>query len=679
MLSRRDIGYLLTGLGLGCALIGFWLVSASPVVGQTGATEAPYVPGEVLVLLKPGAVGRLTGQAAAWAVPGVKAVRPARYGRLLRLSVAPGQESAVIAGLKASGAVDVAALNHLVYAQEVPDDPDYALQWALPRVDAPAAWDLITGTRAITVAIVDSGLDTAHPEFSGRLVAPWDVIDDDTDPEDTCDHGTHVAGILGATGNNGTGIAGMAWNVNLMPVRVLGGTCSGSEADVAAGIDYAVAHGAQVINLSLGANTDSTCEERFPVMSRAVQDAYTAGRLVVAAAGNSGAAMLLCPARQVEALAVGATTPGDELAGFSNYGEGLDLVAPGDSIYSTLPGDGYGYKSGTSMATPHVAGLAALVWSLAPDLAREEVRAILEVTADDLGAPGWDQYFGFGRINAGNALVPDLIMRGQGAPNPVLAGQLLTYTLVVTNVGPLTATAIVLTQTIPVGLEVAWLSAGCSSAAETITCTLDSLPPTQVGGFQTVASVLEPTRGVITSNVRIGAQQPDPPTGNTAVITVTVASNPVTETLWLAQGVTPTAPRVGQALTYTLTAANLACGAGSEASGVVLTDSLVSAVVYGWAVTESAVECAHTDGPGGGTVVCNLGTLGRCDQPTSTAVVHLVVTPTVFGPITNTACLGSQRAGPQAVCVRAGATVRRVYYFPLILRDVGSGEVIVQP
>ena len=436
MLARIGIGFLLIGLGVGCLVVGLWLASASPAVAQTELPGATYVPGEVLVLLKPGVVGRLAGQAVAWGAPGVKAVRSVRYGRMLRLSVTPGQEAAVIAHLKVSGAIDVAALNHIVYAQEVPDDPDYGQQWALPRIDAPAAWDLVTGTRAVTIAIVDSGLDMVHPEFSGRIVAPWDVVYDDGDPEDTCGHGTHVTGILGATGNNAIGIAGMAWDVNLMPVRVLNETCRGTEADVAAGIAYAVAQGAQIINLSLGGDTLLPCEEGFQVMNQAVQNAHAAGRLVVAAAGNSGADRLLCPARQVEALAVGATTPDDTRAGFSNYGEGLDLVAPGQSIYSTVPGDSYAEKSGTSMATPHVAGLAALVWSLFPDLTRDEVRDIMEATADDLGSPGWDADFGFGRINAGRAVatrLPDLVVAGHATPNLVAAGQLLTYTLVISE------------------------------------------------------------------------------------------------------------------------------------------------------------------------------------------------------------------------------------------------------
>ena len=671
----------MTGVCVVCTLVGLWLASASPAVGQGNVPDATFVPGEVLVLMKPGVVGRLAGQAVAGGAPGVTAVRSVRYSRLLRLSVTPGQESAVIAHLSASGAVDIAALNHIVYAQEVPDDPDYGLQWALPKIEAPAAWDVVTGTRAITVAIVDSGLDTAHPEFSGRVVAPRDVVYDDGDPEDPCGHGTHVTGILGATGNNAIGIAGMAWDVNLMPVRVLNERCSGSEADVAAGIAYAVAHGAHIINLSLGGDTPLPCEDTFRVMSQAVRDAHAGGRLVVAAAGNYGAGRLLCPARQVEALAVGATMPDDARAEFSNYGEGLDLVAPGEGIYSTLPGDDYGEKSGTSMATPHVAGLAALVWSLSPDLTRDEVRDILETTADDLGAPGWDADFGFGRINASNALVPDLIARGQAAPNPVVAGQQLTYTLTVSNVGPLTATGIVLTQTVPAGLEIALVSAGCSSADEMITCTTDSLPPTRAVQFQTVANVPEPTRGVITSYVRVAALQPDPPGGNTDGVTstVTAGTSPVTETLWLEQAVTPTVPVIGQPLTYTLTAANLACAGGAEARGVVLSDSLPVGVTFGQALAGPGVGCSHTEGPGGGQLVCDLGTVGTCGQATSTAVVQLVVTPTIIGPITNTACLGSQRTGPNAVCVLEPVTVRTLYYLPVIRREADSGEVIAFP
>jgi thermitase len=641
-----------------CALLAAWFAFAGLAQAQT--PDVDYVPGEVIVILKPGGIARLAGKGAALRTPGVQRVRAARYGRMLRLKVTPGREAAVIAELRASGAVEVASLNHIVTAQVVPDDPGYDLQWAPPKIDAPAAWDVTTGSPTVTIAVVDSGLDMAHPEFSGRVVDPWDVIDDDGEPEDANGHGTHVTGILGATGNNATGIAGMAWDVSLMPVRVLDATGYGNDLGVAQGIYHAVAHGAQIINLSLGGPAAASCEAGYPAMSQAVKDAHAAGRLVVAAAGNDGAAQLRCPGRLAEALAVGATTASDARLTSSNYGQDLDLTAPGQSIYSTLPGEDYGNRSGTSMATAHVSGLAALVWSLVPALTRDEVRAVLESTADDLGTPGWDMYFGFGRINAGRALAslgPDLVVNGRAVPNPVFAGQPLTYTLSLTNTGRLTATGIALTQTIPEGLALASVSPGCQAGAGVVTCSLASLAPAGEAEFETGATVLESTYGILTSQVTISAEPPDQPAGNVATITVTVVTHAVTETLWLGQTTVPDDPRSGQPLTYTLTAANLSCAEGAEAANAVLTDSLPAAVQFGRAVAGSGVACTHSGALSGGLVVCQLGTLGTCTQPTSTAVIGLVVTPTLTGPVTNTACLGSQRAGPDAVCVVATAEV----------------------
>ena len=213
-------------------------------------------------------------------------------------------------------------------------------------------------------------------------------------------HGTHVAGIAAARINNGIGIAGMAGGATIMPVKVFfpPPNVIGTYEDLIRAIVYATDNGARVINMSLGASSYSRGEEA------AVDYAWDHGAVVVAAAGNTGRETYHYPAAHPNAIAVAATTASDTRAGFSTYGDFVDVAAPGSSVFSTLMSGGYGNMSGTSMATPHVAGLAALLLSLNPQLTNTQVRELIETNADDLGASGWDKRFGHGRINARKAL-----------------------------------------------------------------------------------------------------------------------------------------------------------------------------------------------------------------------------------------------------------------------------------
>jgi subtilisin family serine protease len=255
----------------------------------------------------------------------------------------------------------------------------------------------------VTIAIIDTGVDLDHPDLAANIISGWDFVSSDNNPDDDHGHGTHVAGIAAAVGNNGLGIAGVSWGANIMPLKVLDSSGSGSSYDVAQAIYYAVNNGARIVNMSLGARGSS-----WPCYWTYVEDALnyavSRGVLVVVAAGNDSQYGVNCPGAYDQVMAVGATTSSDARSSYSNYGPRLDIAAPGDSIYSALRGGNYGYKSGTSMATPHVAGLAALIWSLAPSFTDQQVRSIIESTANDLGAIGWDQYYGYGRINVANAL-----------------------------------------------------------------------------------------------------------------------------------------------------------------------------------------------------------------------------------------------------------------------------------
>ncbi|MCX7669305.1 MAG: S8 family serine peptidase, partial [Anaerolineae bacterium] len=295
--------------------------------------------------------------------------------------------------------------NGLVGATLIPSEPLFNDPWyifAPQTINAPAAWDISTGSPSVIVAIIDSGVSPTHPELAGRLVPGWDYVNNDNDPSDDNGHGTHVAGIVAAA-MNGTGIVGIAPNVKLMPIKVLNAAKTGTWANISLAIRFAADYGAHVINLSLGGTAYSAALES------AVQYATAKGVVVVAAAGNQGSSVPFYPAYFQDAIAVGATDENDEYWTISNYGDWVDVTAPGASIYSTwwdaaTASNTYIFMSGTSMAAPHVSGLAALLRSYRPELSVAAVRAIIQQTAVDKGSTGFDPYYGWGRINAGAAM-----------------------------------------------------------------------------------------------------------------------------------------------------------------------------------------------------------------------------------------------------------------------------------
>ena len=274
---------------------------------------------------------------------------------------------------------------------EAPDDEFYALQYGLVAKQLPAAWRTSRGA-GVTVAVVDTGVDRAHPDLLGRVDAGPDLVNDDDDPQDERGHGTHVAGIIGARANNGIGVAGVAPDCRLLAVKVLDGAGRGDAYLTARGVAAAVERGAKVLNLSLGGSAIDSALRGF------YADVVKAGALVVAAAGNDGEAVGF-PAALPGVLAVGATDEAGALAPFSNRGGALGLTAPGVGVLSTLPGQLYGQRSGTSMAAPFVAGVAALVWAASPSLTAAEVRERLLASAADRGAPGPDPVYGRGEVD----------------------------------------------------------------------------------------------------------------------------------------------------------------------------------------------------------------------------------------------------------------------------------------
>jgi len=271
-------------------------------------------------------------------------------------------------------------------------------------IDAPEAWDLHTGTGDIILAMIDSGVSKSHPDLNAKQIGGYNPMDGTYETDDSwlISHGTHCSGIAAAESNNYQGVCGVSWGAKIMPVKVVDLLGMGTEQDCADGVIWAADHGAHVGSMSLG------YPDGITYFKNAITYAHEQGMVLVAASGNTPGASILWPAKWPETIAVGATDNRDQLASFTTTGPEMSVAAPGVSVYSCwdvlFQADSYEYMDGTSMACPHVAGLALLVWSANQDLTNDEVRDVIESTADDLGAPGWDQQFGYGRINAHQAV-----------------------------------------------------------------------------------------------------------------------------------------------------------------------------------------------------------------------------------------------------------------------------------
>jgi serine protease len=333
-----------------------------------------------------------------------------------------------------------------------PNDPFFGYQWHLMDrgmvsgtavsnhgIQAPAAWTKSTGSGAV-VAIVDTGV--AYENFGGYALAPdlantafvagYDFVNGDTHANDDQGHGTHVAGTIAQSTDNGLGVAGVAHDATIMPIKVLDSSGSGSTTWVANGIRYAADHGAHVINLSLGSSLGSAA------LQDAVDYAWSRGVVICAATGNSGTNTISYPAAYANCIAVGATRFDGARAGYSQRGTGIDVSAPGGDTNVDQNGDGFGdgvlqqtfsgsptsfsyyFFQGTSMATPHVAGIAALVRAAKPTATNSEIRAAIESTCVDLGTAGYDTTYGHGLVDA-NAAVDAVLGGGGGDVTPPAA------------------------------------------------------------------------------------------------------------------------------------------------------------------------------------------------------------------------------------------------------------------
>ncbi len=398
-----------------------------------------YVPNEIIVKFKPrikeDVIANLNSR------HGTSVLYTSPFAGFKRLTIPKGKRvSEMVAIYKKDPNIEYAELNYIRHALWVPNDPYYSYQWHMDNagfggINMEDAWDISTGA-GVVVAVIDSGVayenytegrgwwrkkyylapDLAQTQF----VSGYDFVNNDDHPGDDNAHGTHVTGTIAQSTNNNKGTAGVAFDCSIMPVKVLDKYGTGYDTDIAEGIMFAADNGAAVINLSLGGPSPST------TLENACAYAYNKGVIIICSSGNDGAGTVNYPAGyDAYVIAVGATRYDETLANYSNYGPSLDIVAPGGDLDVDQNGDGYGdgvlqntfnpntrntsdfgywFFEGTSQAAPHVSGVAALLIAYGNAVTPDEVRAALQETAEDLGAPGPDDTYGYGLVDAFAAL-----------------------------------------------------------------------------------------------------------------------------------------------------------------------------------------------------------------------------------------------------------------------------------
>jgi thermitase len=384
---------------IGLALSSVSLGSGHPKM------QTEFVPGEILVKFKPGTPGQAIADIHRQNHGQKKEGIPGINVQLIRVPL--GQEEEYIAVYQRNPSVLFAELNALYQTTATPNDPEAAQQWQYNNtgqtggrpgadIDAFEAWEITTGSPKVAIAILDTGIDQSHEDLSSKILKNVDFSGSGT-VDDMHGHGTHVAGSAAAISNNGKGVAGTCPDCALYNVKVLDDRGLGSSEAIANGITWAADNGAKVISMSLGGSqTSSTIEA-------AVNYAWSKGSIVIAAAGNTGEQGPQYPAYFENVIAVAATDHNDKMAHFSTYGSWVNVAAPGHRILSTMFNNSYTMLSGTSMAAPHVAGVAGLVWSTGIcDTDNSCVRHRIETRADPIAGTGasWTH----GRINAFNSV-----------------------------------------------------------------------------------------------------------------------------------------------------------------------------------------------------------------------------------------------------------------------------------
>ena len=399
--------------------------------------------------------------------------------RVVVLNVTEGKVNDVIAAMENDPDIEYVEPNYIMTASFVPNDPYYHLQWHFPKIQMERAWDISTGT-GVTIAVLDTGVAYEDylsfrraPDLVGTTFVPgYDFVNNDAHPNDDEGHGTHVCGTIAQTTNNGIGVAGIAFNAKIMPVKVLNATGRGPTDRIVNGIVWAANNGAVIINLSLGGPNPSQAVED------AVNDAYNQGVTVIASSGNDDGPVGY-PAAYSHVIAVGAIRYDETRAYYSNYGPELDFVAPGGDVTVDQNGDGYGdgvlqqtfasgnptnfgyyFSDGTSMAAPHVSGVAALLYA-AGYTSPDQIEQRLVSSAKDLGPSGWDQEYGYGLIQAASALppaptptpTPNFNIAASPPTRTVTNGSSTTFTLTVSSLNGFNSPVSLALSSWPTGLS----------------------------------------------------------------------------------------------------------------------------------------------------------------------------------------------------------------------------------
>lgn len=367
------------------------------LAGQVMAQKQAFVPDHILV--KPAKGVNDAQLKALFAGHGASQIAHIKQIDVRVLKVSQPALEKVLEALSRDNRVEFAEKDYIAQAVGTANDPYYTSgqEWYLGKIQAPSAWDITTGTSSLVVAVIDTGANYSHPDLQGKLLAGYDFVNSDTDPNDDNGHGTGTSGIVGANSNNSTGMASVAWNVSILPLKVLDASGSGSYSNIAMAINYAADNGARIINMSLGGTYNSS------TVQSAVNYAWSKGVVLIAAAGNNGNSTTFYPAACNNVVAVAATDSTDTRTSWSNYGSYVDLSAPGANILTTY-NSGYSSVNGTSFSSPITAGIAALVASVQPSLSNSQIVDVLLKNSDDIGAAGYDVYYGYGRVNAYRAV-----------------------------------------------------------------------------------------------------------------------------------------------------------------------------------------------------------------------------------------------------------------------------------
>ena len=518
-------------------------------------TTSTVAPDRLLVRFRPGVsspdIARVLRQHSA------SEARFHARSQLHEISVTPADAASTLAALRGDPAVEEAGYSHVARIDYVPNDTNYSYQWSMPDTvggsRAEPAWDIATHHgQGVVVAVIDTGV--AYEDYTGpgpinpstvykqapdladkTFVSPWDFVNGDAHPNDDNGHGTHVTGTIAEDTNDNYGVAGVAYDATIMPLKVINFDGSGNDADLIDAIYYAVDHGANVISMSLefqGTGAPDAlgnyCAEVVGLPD-ALDYAYDHGVTVVAAAGNEGA-IVTCPAAYPTVIAVGATRFDGQTTSYSNFGPPLDIVAPGGDPNVDQNGDGFSdgvpqetfcydyftlllqqdyepfcdiFESGTSMATPHVAGAAALLLGEDSSLTPDEVRGYLQSTARDRGPAGWDEHHGWGALDIYTA-VASLLGIGPTATPTATATSAVTATKTASSTATTTFTPTPTATNTPVSTPTA-----TATATPTATATITHTPTPSPSNTATATLTPSPTATVDPAHDTDGDGCPD--------------------------------------------------------------------------------------------------------------------------------------------------------------------------